>query len=100
MTFKRGDTFTATVLYYPNADDPVDLSAVTVTSSVKDGNGVLSSGSVSVAGDNLSFTVTFASTATKLWTTGSVDWDVKFVYSGITFRSETETIGIVDYVTP
>jgi len=100
MTFKRGDTFTATVTYSPGADDPADLSAVTVTSQIEDGNGNKYAGSVSVAGDNLSFTVTFADTVTKTWAGNLISWDVKFVYGGVTFRSDTATFELVDYITP
>lgn len=98
--FKRGSTFIYQVPYIPDADDPQDLSATTVTSSVRDGNGVGYTGAVVVAGDSLSFTVTITAANTALWPLALAYWDVKFVYNGVTFYSATETFDIIDNITP
>lgn len=99
MTFKRASTFTATVTYIPLATDPADLSATTVTSSIE-ADGILYSGTVTKAGDNMSFTVVFTSAVSSGFCTGPILWDVKFVTGSVTFYSATETILCVDNITP
>lgn len=98
MTFKRGSTFTATVVYIPSASDPADLSSVTVTSSINvDGTEYI--GTVTKAVDNMSFTVVHTAAVTATFTLGGAEWDAKFVYSSTTFYSATEGFLITDNIT-
>lgn len=100
MTFKRGSTFTATVTYSPTSGDPTDLSATTVTSYVEDANGVEYEGTVTKAGDNMSFTVTIADTVTEAWPLGPLLWDVKYITAGNVTISDTVTLNVVKNITP
>lgn len=99
-TFTRGDTFSMYVPYVPGPNDPANLSATTVTSSVLVGNSVATlatvPATVTKAGDNKSFTVVIAAAVTALWPLGNMQWNVKFVYSGVTFSSDTETLLILN----
>jgi len=100
MVFKRNSDFLATVIYNPVGDDPSTLSGITVTSSFEDENGNKYAGTVSVANDYLSFTVSLSDTYTAVWPLGHVLWDVKFVNGSTTFYSATETLEIIKNITP
>lgn len=97
-TFKRGTTFSASVTYTPAAGGPANLTASTITSTIKDSQRSEYDLSITKAGDGLSFTAAYNG-STAAWALGNAKWDIKIVNGGSTFYSETLRLDIIEQVT-
>lgn len=97
VTFKRGTTFAVSGTYTPGAG-PATLAGVTITSDVIDAAGSTYSLTPVILGGNLTFTLTYADDSAD-WALGLARWDLKFVYSGSVFYSETLRVNVIDQVT-
>jgi len=97
VTLKRGTTLAGTVSYTPGAG-PANLLGTTVTSDVIDAAGTTYHLNVQMAGDGLSFVLSFIG-STADWSTGTGRWDIKFSTSGVVFYTETIRVLIIDEVT-
>jgi len=97
VTLKRGTTLAGTVNYTPGAG-PANLLGTTVTSDVIDVAGTTYHLAVNMAGDGLSFTLTYPY-STADWATGTGRWDIKFSTGGVIFYTETIRVLVIDEVT-
>lgn len=98
VTFKRGTSFGASVVWNPETGGLANLIGVTVTSSIIDADRNEFDLVVVVAGDGLSFTATYAG-STADWATGTARWDIKFSNGGSVFYSETMRLDVIGQVT-
>lgn len=99
VTFKRGTTYSATVTYTPAAGGPANLLTTTVTTDIIDAGGTVYPCTVTVAVNGLSFVATLPASTTAGFALGNARSDIKFVYGGVTFYSETFRLAIIDQVT-
>ncbi len=99
VTFKRGTTYSATVTYTPAAGGPANLLTTTVTTDIIDAGGTVYPCTITMAGNGLSFVATLPSATTAGFALGNARSDIKFVYGGVTFYSETFRLAIIDQVT-
>ena len=98
VTFKRGTSFEAAVVYTPEAGGLANLIGVTVTSTIIDADRNEYDLVVVVAGNGLSFTATYPD-LTAHWAVGTARWDIKFTNNDSVFYSETMRLVIVGQVT-
>lgn len=98
VTFKRGTSFEAAVVYTPEAGGLANLIGVTVTSTIIDADRNEFELVVTVAGNGLSFTATYPGDSAD-WATGTARWDIKFSNAGSIFYSDTMRLDIVGQVT-
>ena len=98
ITFKRGTSFAASVVYTPESGGLANLIGVTVTSTIIDADRNEYDLTVVVAGDGLSFTATYEGN-TGSWSTGSARWDIKFLNNDSVFYSDTMRIDVIGQVT-
>jgi hypothetical protein len=99
VTFKRGTTYSATVTYTPAAGGPANLLTTTVTSDIIDSGGMVYPCTITMAVNGLSFVASLPASSTADFSLGSARSDIKFVYSGTTFFSETFRLTVIDQVT-
>jgi len=99
VTFKRGSTYAATVTYNPAAGAPANLLSTTVTSDIIDSAGVVYPCTITMALNGLSFVASLPASTTAEFALGSARSDIKFVYGGTTFFSETFRLTVIDQVT-
>lgn len=100
VTVSQGNTFACTFTWTPGTSGPANLLATTITSSFEDRDGNAYPMAISVAGNGLSFTVTYAGD-TSSWALGLGKWDIKFVFPGsVISRSEIFRVDVIDSVTP
>jgi uncharacterized protein YdeI (BOF family) len=99
FTFKRGSSFSATVTYTPAAGGLANLIGATITSSIKDANGVTDDLAVSLNGAGLVITTTRDELYTADWHTGEARWDIRVSISGTVFYSETIEFLIIPEIT-
>lgn len=97
VTFKRGTTYAATVVYTPAAGGPANLLTTTVTSDVIDSVGVTYPCTITMAGNGLSFVASVADTTR--WALGLARQDIRFVTGGVIYFSETMRLSVIDQVT-
>jgi hypothetical protein len=98
VTFKRGTSFGASVVWNPEAGGLANLIGVTVTSTIIDADRNEFDLVVTVAGNGLSFTATYPG-ATADWATGTARWDIKFSNNGSVFYSDTMRLDVIGQVT-
>jgi len=98
VTFKRGTSFEASVVYTPEAGGLANLIGVTVTSTIIDADRNEFELTVVVAGDGLSFTAIYAGD-TAAWSVGTARWDIRFANNDSVFYSETMRIDVIGQVT-
>jgi len=98
VTFKRGTSFGASVVWNPETGGLANLIGVTVTSTIIDAQQNEYDLVVVVAGNGLSFTATYVGD-TGAWATGSARWDIKFSNNGTVFYSETMRLDVIGQVT-
>ena len=98
VTFKRGTSFGASVVYTPEAGGLANLIGVTVTSTILDADRNEFELVTVVAGNGLSFTATYAGD-TGDWAVGTARWDIKFSNAGSIFYSDTMRIDVIGQVT-
>lgn len=99
VTFKRGTTYSGTVTYTPAAGGPANLLTTTVTSDIIDSAGVVYPCTITMAIDGLSFVASLPASTTEGFSLGTARSDIKFVYGGVTFFSETFRLTVIDQVT-
>jgi len=99
VTFKRGSTYAATVTYTPAAGAPANLLGTTVTSDIIDSAGVVYPCTITMAPNGLSFVAFLPASSTADFSLGSARSDIKFVYGGTTFFSDTFRLTVIDQVT-
>ncbi len=99
VTFKRGTTYSATVTYTPAAGGPANLLTTTVTTDIIDAGDTVYPCTVTIAGNGLSFVATLPASTTAEFALGNARSDIKFIYSGIVFYSETFRLAVIDQVT-
>jgi hypothetical protein len=99
VTFKRGTTYSGTVTYTPAAGGPANLLSTTVTSDIIDAVGVVYPCTITMAINGLSFVASLPASTTAGFSLGSARSDIKFVYGGTTFFSDTFRLTVIDQVT-
>jgi hypothetical protein len=99
VTFKRGTTYSATVTYTPAAGGPANLLTTTVTTDVIDSSGAVFHCTITMALNGLSFVASLPASTTAGFALGTARSDIKFVYGGTTFYSETFRLTVIDQVT-
>jgi hypothetical protein len=82
VTFKRGSSFSASMVWNPEPGGIANLIGVTVQSTIID------------AQQN-----EYDLTATSAWAIGTAKWDIKFLNGGTVFYSETMRIDLIGQVT-
>jgi len=98
VTFKRGTSFEAAVVYTPEAGGLANLIGVTVTSTIIDADRNEYELTVVVAGNGLSFTADYTGD-TGDWAIGTARWDIKFTQGTTIFYSDTMRLDIIGQVT-
>ena len=98
VTFKRGTSFGASVVWNPEVGGLANLIGVTVTSTIIDSDRNEFELVVTVAGNGLSFTATYPGDSAD-WATGTARWDIKFSNAGSIFYCDTMRLDIVGQVT-
>jgi len=98
VTFKRGSSFSASMVWNPEPGGLANLVGVTVTSSIIDTQQNEYDLTCTVAGDGLSVTFVHPG-STSDWALGSAKWDIKFLNGGTVFYSETMRIDLIGQVT-
>jgi hypothetical protein len=99
VTVSQGNTFACTFTWTPGATGPANLLTTTITSTFEDSARNPYDMTISVAGNGLSFTVTYAGD-TADWAVGLGKWDIKFVFPGSTVsRTEIFRVNVIDSVT-
>ena len=98
VTFKRGTSFGASVVWNPEAGGLANLIGVTVTSTILDADRNEFELVTVVAGNGLSFTAEYAGD-TGDWAVGTARWDIKFSNAGSIFYSDTMRIDVIGQVT-
>lgn len=99
VTFKRGTTYSATVTYTPATGGPANLLTTTVTTDIIDANDTVFHCTITMAGNGLSFVASLPASTTASFAQGPARSDIKFVYGGTTFYSETFRLNVIDQVT-
>ena len=99
VTFKRGTTYSGTVTYTPAAGGPANLLTTTVTSDIIDAAGVVYPCTITMAINGLSVVTSLPASTTAGFSLGSARSDIKFVYGGTTFFSDTFRLTVIDQVT-
>lgn len=99
VTFKRGTTYSATVTYTPAVGGPANLLTTTVTSDIIDSAGVIYPCTITMAINGLSFVASLPASTTANFSLGTARSDIKFVYGGTVFYSETFRLTVIDQVT-
>jgi hypothetical protein len=98
VTFKRGTSFEAAVVYTPETGGLANLIGVTVTSTIIDADRNEYELVTVVAGNGLSFTAEYVGD-TGSWAIGTARWDIKFTNNDTVFYSDTMRLDIVGQVT-
>jgi hypothetical protein len=98
VTFKRGTSFGASVVWNPEVGGLANLIGVTVTSTIIDADRNEYELVTVVAGNGLSFTAEYVGD-TGDWAVGTARWDIKFTNNGSVFYSDTMRLDIVGQVT-
>jgi hypothetical protein len=98
VTFKRGTSFEAAVVYTPEAGGLANLIGVTVTSTIIDADRNEFELVTVVAGNGLSFTADYVG-STADWAIGTARWDIKFTQGTTIFYSDTMRLDIIGQVT-
>lgn len=99
VTFKRGTTYSGTVTYTPAVGGPANLLTTTVTSDIIDAGGTVYPCTITMAGNGLSFVASIPAATTANFAQGPARSDIKFVYGGTTFYSDTFRLNVIDQVT-
>ena len=99
VTFKRGSTYAATVTYTPAAGAPANLLSTTVSSDIIDSGGTVYPCTITMAVNGLSFVASLPASSTEGFSLGNARSDIKFVYGGTTFFSDTFRLSVIDQVT-
>jgi len=99
VTFKRGTTYSATVTYTPAQGGPANLLTTTVTTDIIDAGGTTYPCTITMAGNGLSFVASIPAATTANFAQGNARSDIKFVYGGTVFYSETFRLNVIDQVT-
>ena len=99
FTFKRGSSFSATVTYTPAQGGLANLIGATITSSIKDANGVTDNLVTSLNGAGLVITATRDELYTADWHTGEARWDIRVSEGGVVFYSQTIAFTVLPAVT-
>jgi hypothetical protein len=98
VTFKRGTSFGASIVYTPEVGGLANLIGVTVTSTIIDADRNEFDLTVVMAVDGLSFTASYPGD-TSDWGVGSARWDIKFSNNGSVFYSDTMRLDVIGQVT-
>jgi hypothetical protein len=98
VTFKRGTSFGASVVWNPEAGGLANLIGVTVTSTIIDADRNEFELVTVVAGNGLSFTAEYVGD-TGDWAVGTARWDIKFTNNDSVFYSDTMRLDVIGQVT-
>jgi hypothetical protein len=98
VTFKRGSSFSASMVWNPEPGGIANLVGVTVTSSIIDAQQNEYDLTATVAPGGLSVAFIYPG-STADWAIGTAKWDIKFLNGGSVFYSETMRIDLIGQVT-
>lgn len=98
VTFKRGTSFSAAVVWNPEVGGLANLIGVTVTSTIIDSQQNEYDLTCTVAVDGLSVACVYPGD-TSSWSVGSARWDIKFSQVGSVFYSDTMRLDVIGQVT-
>ena len=98
VTFQRGTSFAASIVWNPEVGGLANLIGVTVTSTIIDADRNEFDLVVVVAGNGLSFTAEYVGD-TGDWAVGTARWDIKFTNNDSVFYSDTMRLDVIGQVT-
>ena len=98
VTFKRGSSFSASMVWNPEPGGIANLIGVTVSSTIIDAQQNEYDLTATVAVDGLSVAFVYPG-STSAWAIGTAKWDIKFLNGGTVFYSETMRIDLIGQVT-
>jgi len=98
VTFKRGSSFSASMVWNPEPGGIANLIGVTVTSTIIDAQQNEYDLTATVAPNGLSVAFVYPA-STSAWAIGTAKWDIKFLNGGTVFYSETMRIDLIGQVT-
>ena len=98
VTFKRGSSFSASMVWSPEPGGIANLVGVTVTSSIIDAQQNEYDLTATVAPNGLSVAFVYPA-STSAWAIGTAKWDIKFLNGGTVFYSETMRLDLIGQVT-
>lgn len=95
---KRGDTFFFQCDFEPSATGVQSFAGMTVTSNVQTSDGIRHPAVVTMANDDMSFTVEIDDTAD--WTLGPGEWDFKLILADQRIKhTQTIPVSVVKQIT-
>ena len=98
IQFKRGDTFFFQCDFEPSDTGVQSFAGMTVTSFVQTSDGVRHPAEVTMAVDNMSFTVEV--TDTNAWSLGLAEWDFKLLLPDQRIKhTQTVPVQVVKQIT-
>ena len=96
--FKRGSTFGANGTYTPGTGAPATLAGAVVTSMLKDNRGNKYTMTVTIAPNNLDFTLAYLDTST--WAIGMAVIDLRIKWSASQIQyTQTDYVNVIEEVT-
>jgi hypothetical protein len=96
--FKRGSTFGANGTYTPGTGAPATLAGAVVTSMLRDNRGNKYTLTVTVAPNNLDFTLSYLDTTG--WTIGMAVIDLRIKWSASQIQyTQTDYVNVIEEVT-
>jgi hypothetical protein len=98
VTFKRGSSFSASMVWNPEPGGIANLIGVTVQSTIIDAQQNEYDLTATVAPGGLSVAFVYPA-STAAWAIGTAKWDIKFLNGGTVFYSETMRLDLIGQVT-
>jgi len=99
VIIRQGQSVVFDGVWTPAVGGLPNLAGVTVTCAVKDHCGNTVYGVVTVAPNNIDFTVSFTNAQTAAFALGAMNTDLKFVYGGTVVFSSKGRLEVVDTIT-
>lgn len=99
ISWKRGQTFSATGPYVPGQGDPADLEGVTIESEIQDHGRRRYPLTVAIGEDLITVSLTAPATETATWDIGTAAIDLRCVKDGIVFSTTTVRLVIEAEIT-
>ena len=101
IDFKRGATFSVQATYKDSTGAPINLTGITITSSVRDVSDtlVLSLTCTPLNQSTNAGQYTISGGSTAAWPVGELEWDIQYSTGGVITYTETLTLNMITSVT-
>jgi hypothetical protein len=99
VVIRQGQSVTFDGVWTPITGGPATLAGAVVTSAVEDDAGAVTYGVVTIAPNNLDFTISYTAAQTALFCVGPMETDLKFIFGTTTTFSSKGRLLVVDTVT-